>query len=71
MKRFYRQLALSLPLVLGLLEPALSATGDMTPLPAAAWNAGFAAHLLERAGFGATPGEIKSFAAMGPRGAVR
>lgn len=45
--------------------------GDLTPIAAADWNRRFAAHLLERAGFGATPEEIDSFAQMTPREAVR
>ena len=46
-------------------------TGDLTPLPAQAWHAGHAAHLLERAGFGGTPDEIERLAALGLEGAVR
>ena len=37
-------------------DPA-SWQGDLAPLPESAWNAGRAAHLLERAGFGGTPTE--------------
>jgi len=45
--------------------------GDMSPIEPADWNARYAAHLLERAGFGATPEEIDAFARMTPREAVR
>ena len=44
--------------------------GDLAPLPESAWNAGRAAHLLERAGFGGTPEEIRALTALGPTGAV-
>ena len=43
---------------------------DLTPISAADWNYDFAAHLLERAGFGATPDEIETFAKMTPAQAV-
>lgn len=46
-------------------------SGDLTPIGPADWNAERAAHLLERAGFGATPEEIAQFAAMTPEAAVR
>lgn len=46
-------------------------TGDLSPIDATDWNANRAAHLLERAAFGATPAEIAQFAAMTPREAVR
>jgi hypothetical protein len=45
--------------------------GDLTPISQKDWNAAFAAHLLERAGFGGTPEEIARFAAMTPEAAVR
>ncbi|HWQ39471.1 MAG TPA: DUF1800 domain-containing protein [Burkholderiales bacterium] len=44
---------------------------DLSPIAAADWNAARAAHLLERAGFGATPEETMEFAALTPREAVR
>lgn len=47
------------------------APAALKPLPAHAWNRGAAAHLLNRAAFGGTPGEIDSLAALGPEGAVR
>ena len=46
-------------------------SGDLTPITPEQWNAQRAAHLLERAGFGATPAEISRFAAMTPEAAVR
>ena len=45
--------------------------GDLAPIRARDWNYGLAAHLLERAGFGGTPGEIEHFAALAPAEAVR
>ena len=39
---------------------------DLTPIGAADWNYDFAAHLLERAGFGGTPDEIQALAKMTP-----
>src|SRR6185295_190687 len=46
-------------------------SGDLIPITREDWNAERAAHLLERAGFGATPAEISRFAAMTPEAAVR
>src|SRR5579863_6279679 len=43
---------------------------DLGPIGPADWNYDFAAHLLERAGFGGTPEEIKALAAMTPSQAV-
>ena len=39
---------------------------DLTPISAKDWNYDFAAHLLERAGFGGTPEEIQALAKMTP-----
>lgn len=50
---------------------AAPAAGDLAPLAAADWTPQAAAHLLERAGFGATPAEVRRLAAMSPRDAVR
>jgi uncharacterized protein (DUF1800 family) len=57
--------------------PALAATAgpsawqnDLTPIAASDWNYEFAAHLLERAGFGGTPEEINALARMTPAQAV-
>ncbi len=43
---------------------------DLTPIGKADWSYQRAAHLLERAGFGGTPAEIKKLAAMTPQEAV-
>ena len=47
------------------------ARGDLSPLPATAWNRARATHLLERAGFGGTPVEIDTLAGLSPQAAVR
>lgn len=44
---------------------------DLTPIDASDWNYQFAAHLLERAGFGGTPEEIQTLASLTPAQAVR
>jgi uncharacterized protein (DUF1800 family) len=41
-----------------------TAQNDLTPIAPADWNYDFAAHLLERAGFGGTPEEIQALAKM-------
>ncbi|MDA1075968.1 MAG: DUF1800 domain-containing protein [Proteobacteria bacterium] len=41
-----------------------SGQGDLRPLNTAAWNQATARHLLERAGFGGTPAEVKALASM-------
>jgi uncharacterized protein (DUF1800 family) len=43
---------------------------DLSPIAPSDWSYNRAAHLIERAGFGATPEEIQRFAAMSPRQAV-
>lgn len=43
---------------------------DLSSIAKSDWNYGRAAHLLERAGFGGTPDEIKQLAAMTPQEAV-
>ncbi|MBZ5635200.1 MAG: DUF1800 domain-containing protein [Acidobacteriia bacterium] len=43
---------------------------DLTPISPADWNYDFAAHLLERAGFGGTPQEIQALAKMTPAQAI-
>ncbi|MGQ0732384.1 MAG: DUF1800 domain-containing protein [Acidobacteriota bacterium] len=45
-------------------------TNDLSPIPSSEWSARRAAHLIERAGFGATPAEIARLAAMSPQQAV-
>ena len=44
--------------------------GDLSPISASDWNYERAAHLIERAGFGATPEEITRLTAMTPERAV-
>ena len=44
---------------------------DLQPIAAADWNRERASHLLERAGFGATPKGLQQTLALGPRGAVQ
>src|SRR5437867_5119514 len=44
---------------------------DLTPISPADWNYDFAAHLLERAGFGGTPEEIQALAKLTPTEAVQ
>jgi uncharacterized protein (DUF1800 family) len=44
--------------------------GDLTPITKADWTYDRAAHLIERAGFGATPDEIARLAALTPEQAV-
>ncbi len=44
---------------------------DLQPLPTESWNRERAAHLLERAGFGATPSEVNRLAKMTAEQAVR
>jgi hypothetical protein len=58
--------------VLALAESAGPAAwqNDLTPIASADWNYEFAAHLLERAGFGGTPDEIEALAKMSPAQAV-
>ena len=43
---------------------------DLSPIAATDWSYDRAAHLIERAGFGATPDEIARLAAMTPQQAV-
>jgi uncharacterized protein (DUF1800 family) len=51
-------------------EPPEAWVGDLRSIAASDWTAAQAAHLLERAGFGGTPEEIKRLAAMSPQQAV-
>jgi hypothetical protein len=44
--------------------------GDLSPIAPADWSYERAAHLIERAGFGATPEDVKRLAGMTPRQAV-
>src|SRR5262245_4864623 len=43
---------------------------DLTPIAPSDWNRDFAAHLLERAGFGGTPEEIDALAKLTPAQAI-
>lgn len=43
---------------------------DLSPIDPADWNYDFAAHLLERAGFGGTPEEIQALAKITPAQAI-
>src|SRR5579872_6674476 len=43
---------------------------DLTSIRASDWNYDFAAHLLERAGFGGTPNDIQALANMTPKQAI-
>src|SRR5437016_7330531 len=43
---------------------------DLTAISSSGWNYDFAAHLLERAGFGGTPEEIQALAKMTPAQAI-
>jgi hypothetical protein len=43
---------------------------DLTPINPSDWNYDFAAHLLERAGFGGTPQEIQALAKLTPAQAI-
>jgi len=45
-------------------------TGDLSPIAASDWTYERAAHLIERAGFGAAPDEVARLAALTPRQAV-
>ena len=45
-------------------------TDDLSPIAASDWSYARAAHLIERAGFGATPQEIERLASMTPARAV-
>ena len=66
-----RALTLLFLLLFSYTNTGMAATVDsLEPLPASEWSYDHAAHLLERAGFGATPEEIASFAAMTPDAAV-
>lgn len=44
---------------------------DLQPIAIGQWNPERAAHLLERAGFGGTPAEVATLAAMSPKQAVQ
>ena len=50
---------------------AANPADPLTAISPQAWNADKARHLLERAGFGATPQEVAQFARMSPKQAVQ
>ena len=50
---------------------ASNPANPLTPVSVQEWNADKARHLLERAGFGATPQEVAQFARMTPQQAVQ
>lgn len=51
-------------------RPVAGWADDLSPISKSDWNYDRAGHLLERAGFGGTPEEIKQLATMTPRDAV-
>ena len=52
-------------------DPSLAPwVNDLTPIAASDWNYARAAHLIERAGFGAPPDEIRRLATLTPQQAV-
>ena len=64
-------LTLSGSLALAAAEPPSPGwVDDLAPIPATAWDYEMSAHLIERAGFGATPIEIEQLAAMSPEAVV-
>ena len=64
-------LACAAPAGLRAADPApASWANDLAPIEGKDWNAHRAAHLLERAGFGCTPGEVARLAKMTPAEAV-
>jgi len=70
----HARLSLSLILLSGLAATAHAAdawVNDLHPLTKHEWNEERAKHLLERAGFGATPQEIEQLAQLTPAQAVR
>ena len=75
-QRLARRFALGMLLACGLAAAATRAatpaawTDDLSPVAGSDWTSDRAAHLAERAGFGATPEEVQRLAAMTPRQAV-
>src|SRR6266566_431758 len=67
---FLLALATSLP-ALGQKAGPAHWQNDLTPIAPSDWNYEFAAHLLERAGFGGTPEEIQALARLTPAETVR
>ena len=54
----------------GVAESPASWTGDLSPIAPSDWTYDRAAHLIDRAGFGATPEEIEQLARLTPQQAV-
>jgi len=54
----------------GMAESPANWTGDLSPLAPSDWTYDRAAHLIGRAGFGATPGEIEQLVRLTPQQAV-
>ena len=71
MMRLARMTILALLLGAAQTHAQTDGVNDLAPIPAKAWTAVQAAHLLERAGFGGTPEEIARVAAMFPQAAVK
>ena len=70
----YRQVLASFALSIAALSAHAAPAhwpGDLQPIAASDWSPERAAHLLERAGFGGTPGDVARFAAMSSRQAVQ
>ncbi|MBL8747467.1 MAG: DUF1800 domain-containing protein [Phycisphaerae bacterium] len=51
-------------------EATRMVSGSLKPIAASAWDEGCARHLLWRAGFGGTPGQVAYLAGLGAEGAV-
>jgi hypothetical protein len=73
----FRRIRFFGPLIVAAALPALaqkagpaSWQNDLTAIGPADWNEDFAAHLLERAGFGGTPEEVRALAKLSPSKAV-
>lgn len=70
MKRVFLAWALALAAGAAGADAPASWRGDLRPIAAGDWNEARAAHLMERAGFGATPDEARRLAAGTPQQAV-
>jgi hypothetical protein len=73
----FRRIRFFGPLIVAAALPALAQKAgpaawqnDLTAIGPADWNEDFAAHLLERAGFGGTPEEVRALAKLSPSKAV-
>ena len=63
-------IAIAHPAVEAAADSPAAWAGDLTPIAASDWTYERAAHLIERAGFGASPEEIARLAALTPQRAV-